>query len=99
MLASILSVCVASILTLQGPQILGVHDLRPRQAGLYVLIQMHVALEPSLTLDAAHRIIIAAENRLIEVCPNADIIIHPDPRGLAEPHTGVFQDSPPSEQA
>ncbi len=86
-------------LTLKDEQILGVHELRTRQAGPYVLIQMHVELDPSLTLDAAHRIIIAAENRLIEVYPNADIIIHPDPRGLAEPHTGVFQDSPPSEQA
>lgn len=86
-------------LTLADPQILDVHELRTRQAGPYVLIQMHVELDPQLTLDAAHRIIIAAENRLIEVYPNADIIIHPDPRGLAEPHTGVFQDSPPSEQA
>ena len=86
-------------LTLEDEQVLGVHDLRTRQAGPYVLIQMHVELDPQLTLDAAHRIIIATENRLIEVYPNADIIIHPDPRGLAEPHTGVFQDSPPSEQA
>lgn len=86
-------------LTLEDARVLGVHDLRTRQAGPYVLIQMHVELDPLLTLDAAHRIIIAAENRLIEVYPNADIIIHPDPRGLAEPHTGVFQDSPPSEQA
>jgi ferrous-iron efflux pump FieF len=86
-------------LTLRDAQILGVHELRTRQAGPYVLIQMHVELDPQLTLDAAHRIIISAENRLIEVYPNADIIIHPDPRGLAEPHTGVFQDSPPSEQA
>lgn len=86
-------------LTLEDSQVLGVHDLRTRQAGPYVLIQMHVELDPSLTLDAAHRIIIAAENRLIEVYPNADIIIHPDPRGLAEPHVSVFQDSPPSEQA
>lgn len=86
-------------LVLGDKQILDVHDLRTRQAGPYVLIQMHVDLDPRLTLDVAHRIIIAAENRLIEVYPNADIIIHPDPRGLAEPHVSVFQDSPPSEQA
>lgn len=84
--------------TLADPQILGVHQLRTRQAGPYMLIQMHVELAPSLTLDAAHRIIIAAENRLIEVFPNADIIIHPDPKGLAEPHTGVFQDNPLAEE-
>ena len=66
------------------------HQLRTRQAGPYVLIQMHVELDPALTLVEAHRIIIAAENRLIEAFPNADIIIHPDPQGMAEPHGGVF---------
>jgi hypothetical protein len=36
---------------------------------------------------------IAAESRLLEAFPSADIIIHPDPRGLAEKHGGVFADS------
>ncbi len=69
-----------------------VHQVRTRMAGPYVLIQMHVELDPKLTLVEAHRIIIAAENRLIEAFPNADIIIHPDPQGAAEPHGGVFSD-------
>ncbi|WP_443749110.1 cation diffusion facilitator family transporter [Asticcacaulis solisilvae] len=72
------------------PRILGLHELRTRLAGPWILIQMHVELDPRLSLADAHTIIIAAENRLIEVYPNADIIIHPDPKGLAEPHAGVF---------
>jgi len=72
--------------------VLGLHQLRTRLAGPYVLIQMHVELDPRLSLIEAHRVIIAAENRLIEAFPNADIIIHPDPKGMAEPHGGVFGD-------
>jgi cation diffusion facilitator family transporter len=72
--------------------VLGIHQIRTRMAGPYVLIQMHVELDPHLNLVEAHRIIIAAENRLIEAFPNADIIIHPDPQGMAEAHGGVFGD-------
>ena len=79
-------------LVAEDARILGVHELRTRLAGPYILIQMHVELAPTLTLDEAHKIIISAEKRLITAYPNADIIIHPDPKGLAEPHSGVFQE-------
>ncbi len=81
-----------SDLILQDPRILGAHDLRTRLAGPYILIQMHVELDPTLSLIAAHEIIIAAETRLLAAYPNADIIIHPDPKGQAEPHGGVFHE-------
>jgi ferrous-iron efflux pump FieF len=34
-----------------------------------------------------------AENRLLEAFPAADIIIHPDPRGKAESHGGLFAEA------
>lgn len=77
---------------LEDPAVRDVHQIRTRLAGPYVLIQMHVELDPRLSLTDAHRIIIAAENRLIAAFPNADILIHPDPQGEAEPHGGVFSD-------
>ena len=77
-------------LVLSDPAVRGLHQVRTRQAGPYVLIQMHVELDPGLSLVEAHRIIIAAETRLLEAFPNADLIIHPDPQGMAEPHGGVF---------
>jgi cation diffusion facilitator family transporter len=67
-----------------------VHQLRTRASGPYVHIQMHVDLDPDLTLDAAHQAIVAAEQRILEAFPAADIIIHADPRGRAEPHGGAF---------
>jgi cation diffusion facilitator family transporter len=73
-------------------RVLGVHQLRTRLTGPYILIQAHVEMGPNLSLDAAHQIIIAAEKRLLDAFPNADILIHPDPKGLAEAHGGVFSE-------
>ncbi|MES1199625.1 MAG: cation diffusion facilitator family transporter [Pseudomonadota bacterium] len=68
------------------PRISRVHDLRTRTSGPYVHIQFHADLEPSMTLEEAHKIIVAAEERIRAAYPAADIIIHPDPRDRAEPH-------------
>ncbi len=68
----------------------GVHQLRTRSSGPYVHIQMHVDLDPELSLETAHEVVVAAEKRILEVFPAADIIIHADPRGRAEPHGGAF---------
>lgn len=83
-------------LVLEDKAVLGVHELRTRLAGPYIAVQMHVELSPRLSLSDAHRIIIAAENRLLSAYPHADILIHADPKGEAEPHGGVFhlEDAP-----
>ena len=73
---------------LAAPRISGVHQLRTRMAGSVVMVQMHVDLDPALTLDAAHAIVVEAENRILAAFPKADILIHPDPRGRAESHDG-----------
>ena len=63
-----------------------VHELRTRTSGPYLHIQFHAELDPDLSLEAAHKIVVAAENRIRAEFPTADIIIHPDPKGRAEPH-------------
>jgi cation diffusion facilitator family transporter len=75
------------------PRVLGVHQLRTRASGPYVHIQMHAELDPAMTLEQAHEVVVAAENRVLEAFPAADIIIHPDPRDRAEPHGGAFAES------
>ncbi len=72
------------------PRILGVHQLRTRESGPFVHIQMHADLPPDMTLEVAHSIIVAAERRVLDAYPAADIIIHADPEGRAEPHGGAF---------
>lgn len=74
---------------LADPRISGVHQLRSRMAGPVTMIQMHVDLEPDLTLAEAHAIIVEAEQRLLEAFPRADILIHPDPRGRTAPDADV----------
>jgi len=71
------------------PRVRGVHQLRTRAAGPYVHIQMHADLEPTLSLIEAHKVMVAAENRVLEAFPAADVLIHPDPRGFAEAHGGA----------
>jgi divalent metal cation (Fe/Co/Zn/Cd) transporter len=56
-------------------------------------MQMHVSLDPELTLETAHQVVVAAEKRILSAFPSADIIIHADPRGRAEPHGGAFAES------
>ena len=71
-------------------QILGIHQLRTRAAGPLVHIQFHADLSPDLTLREAHDILVACENRILKEWPAADILIHPDPKGFAEPHGAAF---------
>ena len=75
------------------PRLIGVHQLRTRASGPYVHMQMHVDLDPDLSLEAAHQVVVAAEKRILEAFPAADIIIHADPRGRAEPHGGAFAET------
>jgi ferrous-iron efflux pump FieF len=74
----------------QDPRLTHVHQLRTRASGPFIHMQMHIDLDPQLTLEAAHQVIVAAEKRVLEAFPSADIIIHADPRGRAEPHGGAF---------
>ena len=77
----------------QDRRLTDVHQLRTRASGPYVHIQMHVDLDPDLTLESAHEVIVAAEKRVLSEFPSADIIIHADPRGRAEPHGGAFAET------
>jgi ferrous-iron efflux pump FieF len=61
--------------------ILGIHDLRTRAAGMQSFIQVHIELDPSLQLLRAHEISDEAEAAIRAAFPQAEIIIHQDPRG------------------
>lgn len=80
---------IVALMTLD-PRLTDVHQLRTRAAGPTVHIQMHADLDPDLSLEHAHEVVVAAEKRVLEAFPSADIIIHADPRGRAEPHGGAF---------
>ena len=81
------------------PMVRDVHQLRTRASGPYIHIQMHVDLDPDLSLVKAHQVMVAAERRVLGAFPAADILIHPDPSGRAEPHGGAFAEIRPTEEA
>ena len=59
--------------------VLGVHDLRTRQAGHIPFIQLHLDLDAHIELHKAHTIANKVEKEILELFPHADIIIHQDP--------------------
>lgn len=66
---------------LSDPRVGGVHQLRTRMSGTRLIAQMHVDLDRTLTFEAAHEIVDAAEARVRAAFPDADVLIHADPRG------------------
>jgi cation diffusion facilitator family transporter len=75
---------------LADPRITGVHRLRACLAGPALRVRMHVDLDPSLTLAEAQAILAEAEERILAAYPQADILIHPDPRGRTPPAAGPW---------
>lgn len=71
-------------LALSHPGVLGIHDLRTRQAGQTEIIQLHVELDGELSLVEAHAISDEIDVALRNEFPGADIIIHQDPVSLPE---------------
>ena len=62
--------------------ILGVHDLKTRHAGNKAFIQLHIDLNPSISLIDAHYISEKLSEDLLKAFPNGEVIIHQDPLGF-----------------
>jgi len=60
--------------------VLGLHDLRTRQSGQTMLVQLHLDLDQDLPLFEAHRVANEVEYAIMAAFPQADVIIHQDPR-------------------
>lgn len=64
------------------PEVIGLHDLRTRTAGLHIFIQVHIELDPDMPLLQAHAVSDAVEHELCAAFDKAEVIIHQDPAGL-----------------
>jgi ferrous-iron efflux pump FieF len=64
------------------PEVISLHDLRTRKAGLYTFIQVHIELDPAMPLARAHEISDEVERELCQAFDQAEVIIHQDPAGL-----------------
>jgi len=72
-------------LALGHPKAHDVHDLRTRQAGSDVFIELHLELDGDLDLEQAHAITDEVEARIRAAFPEADILVHQEPAGLEDP--------------
>jgi len=59
---------------------LGIHDFKTRQSGKNKFIQFHLEMDSSFSLLKAHEIADGLEKRLMELIPDAEVIIHEDPK-------------------
>lgn len=73
-----------AVLACPGVQV--AHDLRTRDLGAGVAIDLHVEVEPALTVAEGHAIAEAVRRRLHEDFPDVvDVVVHVDPRGYEDP--------------
>lgn len=70
---------------LSHPDVHGVHEIRTRQAGQTRFIQLHLELDPRLSLARAHDIGDEVEMRIRKAVPGADVMIHQDPEDDSSP--------------
>ena len=67
------------------PELRGLHDLRTRTSGNRDFVQFHVAVDPGMTIRAAHDVMDEIEAKLLAEFPGVEILIHPDPEGHVDP--------------
>lgn len=66
------------------PKVLSLHDLRTRSSGINTFIQLHLELDPDMSLIEAHEISDEVEAMIRAVFTEAEVIIHQDPYGVEE---------------
>lgn len=66
------------------PKVLSLHDLRTRSSGINTFIQLHLELDPDMSLIEAHDVSDEVEAMIRAVFTDAEVIIHQDPYGVEE---------------
>lgn len=61
------------------PEVMGLHEMRTRQSGRVLFIQLHLEMDGALPLAVAHQIGQEVEDEIEDAFPMADVLIHHDP--------------------
>lgn len=72
-------------IALAHPEVRSLHDLRTRAAGISKFVQLHIELDPAISLIRAHEISDAVEADIHIAYPDTQVIIHQDPAGVEKP--------------
>ncbi len=62
------------------PEVSAIHEMRTRQSGQTSFVQLHLVLDENMLLVQAHEIADEVEAEIKAYLPNAEVIIHQDPR-------------------
>jgi len=65
-------------------QVISLHDLRTRQSGPDVFIQLHLEMNGEISLHDAHEIAEEVMHKIETAFPKAEVLIHQDPAGIEE---------------
>jgi len=72
-------------IVMRHAEVRSLHDLRTRAAGIATFIQLHIELDPAMSLTRSHQVSDEVESELCAAFPNAEVIIHQDPEGFERP--------------
>ncbi|MDH3335970.1 MAG: cation diffusion facilitator family transporter [Rhodospirillaceae bacterium] len=64
--------------------VLDIHDLRTRSSGSDMFIQLHLEMDPNITLVRAHDIAEEVMHMIEKEFPRAEVLTHQDPHGADE---------------
>lgn len=64
---------------LQTPEVKQLHELHAREHGHYVIIDLKIAVDPTLTVEEGHRIGKKVKERLLALPNVADVMVHINP--------------------
>lgn len=68
--------------TLTGtPGVLGVHDLRTRKMGDMIVVDVHIEVDATMTVEKGHAIAVEARNRVLQRHRVLNVMTHVDPCG------------------
>lgn len=71
-------------IAMRHPQVLDTHDLRTRQSGPDMFIQIHLEMPRDFTLIAAHDVAEEVMHAIKAAYPRAEVLTHQDPQGVEE---------------
>jgi len=72
-------------IAMEHPQVLETHDLRTRQSGPDVFIQIHLEMPRNFSLLQAHDVAEEVMHKIKAAYPRAEVLTHQDPQGIEEP--------------
>lgn len=70
------------------PAVESVHDVRTRGRGLHRFAQLHIWVDPAMSVAAAHDVVDGVEARVGAAFPGIELIVHVDPAGHYDPRPG-----------